>query len=295
METTPDELPDFDQLWDYERPGETEQRFRAILPAARQSGDRSYLVQLLTQIARTQGLQRAFDAAHQTLDEAQAMMSEDLIRANIRYLLERGRAFNSSRNTAPAKECFLTAWELAAAHGEDFYTIDAAHMLAIVEPPEQQLDWNLKALALAEQSADPRARRWQGSLYNNIGWTYHDAGDYARALEMFQKALRCREEAGQPRQIHIARWCIGRALRSLGRYEEALRLQRELLAEREASGEPDGYSHEELAECLLALGRPDEARPHFALAYAELSKDPWLAESAPARIRRLQELGEDVQ
>ena len=37
-------------------------------------------------------------------------------------------------------------------------------------------------------------------------------------------------------------------------------------------GETDGYVTEEIAECLLALGRDDEARPLFARAYAELSR-----------------------
>ena len=49
-----------------------------------------------------------------------------------------------------------------------------------------------------------------------------------------------------------------------------------------------------MAECLLALGRGDEARTHFARAYAELSKDQWLAESEPARLGRLAQLGGEI-
>jgi hypothetical protein len=51
-----------------------------------------------------------------------------------------------------------------------------------------------------------------------------------------------------------------------------------------------GYIHEEIAECLLLLNRPDEARAYFALAYRELSQDAWLVEREPARITRLQRL-----
>ena len=58
-----------------------------------------------------------------------------------------------------------------------------------------------------------------------------------------------------------------------------------------AEGIPDGYNHEEIGECLLALGRPDEARPHFARAYEILSKDAWLADGEPERLKRLAELG----
>ena len=62
-------LPDFDALWDYDQPAKTEAAFRALLPQAEASGDSSYYIELLTQIARTQGLQRDFAAAHQGVTE----------------------------------------------------------------------------------------------------------------------------------------------------------------------------------------------------------------------------------
>ena len=58
---------DFDDLWDYSQPKKTEEQFRALSPAAEASGDVSYLVQLLTQIGRTQGLQKDFAEADRTL------------------------------------------------------------------------------------------------------------------------------------------------------------------------------------------------------------------------------------
>ncbi|TMI53740.1 hypothetical protein E6H15_07365, partial [Candidatus Bathyarchaeota archaeon] len=61
-------LPDFDKLWDYAHPEISEQRFRELLPRALDSLDLSYLAQLLTQIARAEGLQRKFEDAHKTLD-----------------------------------------------------------------------------------------------------------------------------------------------------------------------------------------------------------------------------------
>ena len=137
---------DFDALWNYNDPAETESRFRELLPIVEKSGDASYCAQLLTQIARAQGLQRQFDAAHQTLDTVESMLTDDLKIAHVRYLLERGRVFNSSKHPAEARPLFLQAWELAQAVGEDGYAVDAAHMIAIVETSEQALIWNLKAL-----------------------------------------------------------------------------------------------------------------------------------------------------
>ncbi|HEY0736514.1 MAG TPA: tetratricopeptide repeat protein [Herpetosiphonaceae bacterium] len=287
MTATPDDAADFDRLWDYNQPAETEQRLRDLLP---QMADPARRAELLTQIARTQGLQRRFEEAHATLDEAQRLLTPDLARPTIRYLLERGRVFNSSRQPEQAGPLFRRAWEQARAAGEDFYAVDAAHMLGISETPERQLDWNLQALRLAETTSDPRARRWRASLYNNIGWTYHDQGRYTEALECFEKALLCRQEAGDQPEIRIARWCVARCLRSLGRVSEALPILRELEAEHKASGETDGYVYEELAECLALNGDP-AARFYFALAYDQLSRDAWLAEREPERLERLKALG----
>jgi tetratricopeptide (TPR) repeat protein len=281
---------DFDNLWNYDDPTATERQFRQLLPDAESKGDKSYLAQLLTQIARSQGLQRRFEDAHQTLDLTAALLTDDLQTARVRYLLEQGRVFNSSGKPDQARPLFLQAWELAQTAHEDFYAIDAAHMIAIVEPPESQMEWNLKALALAESSDQPRARKWLGSLYNNIGWTYHDAGQYNEALSVFEKALKYREEQGEPTAIRIAKWCVARTLRSLGRTQEALDQQRVLLAEHKAAGTKDGYVNEEIGECLLALGRADEARPYFAQAYTVLSQDEWLAANEAARIARLKSL-----
>lgn len=287
-------LPDFDALWDYARPAETEVAFRALLPEAQAQAalNLSYYLELLTQVARAQGLQRGFAAAHQTLDAAQSQLTDDLCRARVRYLLERGRVFNSSGQPEEGRPLFEAAWEQARACHEDVYAIDAAHMVAIVAPPDEKLAWNRKGLEVVEQTTDARAQPWGGSLYNNIGWDYHAQGQYALALEAFYKALEWRQRQGDPREILIAQWCIARTLRSIGRIEEALRQQQALQEAWKPLGGSAGYTEEELGECLLTLDRPDEARPYFAQAYAKLSQDAWLLATEPARLERLKRLGE---
>jgi tetratricopeptide (TPR) repeat protein len=283
---------DFDTLWDYDHPAQTEAAFRALLPQAQASGNLSYTLELLTQIARTQGLQRDFAAAHETLDQVQTLLTAELSRARVRYLLERGRVLNSSGHPEEARPLFEDAWEQGLACHEDFHAIDAAHMVAIVAPPAEKLEWNRKGLALLERTTDARARTWGGSLYNNIGWAYHAQAHYHQALEAFERALAWRHIQGDPREILIAEWCIARALRSLGQVEEALRMQQTLQAEWQSLGGSAGYVEEELGECLLALERPEEARPYFAQAYVKLSQDPWLVATEPARLERLKSLQE---
>ena len=284
------EPPEIDDLWDYDDPAGSEVRFRARRSRT-QAGSLADL-ELLTQIARAQGLQRQFAAAHETLDTVQSALPSGAARPRIRYLLERGRVFNSSGQKQEASARFLEAWQLAQEAGEDFFAVDAAHMLAISEPPVEQAAWNLRAIAAAEKSTQPRARNWLGSLYNNLGWTRHAAGDYEQALDLFQRALSFREAHGKPAEISIARWCVARCLRSLGRTAAALAEQQSLAAAYAAAGSQDGYVEEELGECLLLLGRPADARPHFAQAHALLSQDPWLVESEPARLERLKQLSQ---
>ena len=79
----PAPLPRFDDWWDYNDASATEARFRDLLPAAETAGDDAYLAELLTQIARTEGLQRRFDDAHATLDRAAALAPDDAARGRV--------------------------------------------------------------------------------------------------------------------------------------------------------------------------------------------------------------------
>ncbi len=283
-------LPDFDSLWDYDHPGVTERRFRELLPAALDSRDIAYLTQLLTQIARAEGLQRKFQDAHETLDRVEKALAKTDDKTRVRYLLERGRVFNSSGNSEVARPLFLDALELAISSKDDFNAVDAAHMMAIVEPTEKKLEWNLKALDLAENSGEEKARKWTGSLYNNIGWTYFEQRQYEESLVMFEKALEAREQQGDQTTIMIAKWCVAKVLRMMDHTEEALEMQRELFQRYEAAGKKSGYVYEEIAECMLVTGQDQEAQGWFAAAYEELSKDPRLANEQD-RLNRLKELG----
>ena len=283
-----------DDLWDYDNPDLTEAKFRQVLPELESSSEESYL-ELLTQIARAQGLQGKFAEADRTLDEVEKVLdnadSSSLMKARIRYLLERGRVLNSSAMPEDAKPFFQEAFELAKKSKEDFFAVDAAHMTAIAEPLDKQYEWNQKALEIVRESSDVKARKWAASLYNNMGWTFFDQKQYGRALDCFQEALKHRiEDGGTPNQIRIAKWSVAKCLRVLDHVNEALQIQRELLGEYERIGQKDGYVYEELGECLLVFGQNHEARRYFALAYDELSKDRWLASNEPERLERLRKL-----
>jgi tetratricopeptide (TPR) repeat protein len=287
------DTPDLAPLLDWNDPSGTEARLRPLAERLGAGIESGYRAEVFSQLARALGLQDRFYEAHTWIDRAEADGADLPPRARVRVLLERGRLHNSAGHPDRGRPQFERAWELAGTAGQDGLAVDAAHMLAIVASGDEALAWNLRALELAQASPDPEARRWRASLFNNLGWTYHDRGEYARALDLFQQAVPLRQEMGQLREHHIARWCVARALRSLERLEESLAIQRELEGQAHGRGEPqDGFVLEELAECLHALRREAEARPYFAAAHRALSAEAWLAQHEPERIGRLKRLGE---
>lgn len=291
VEAEEEGLPNFDRMWDYGKPAETEQRFRKVLPHAEAAGDLDYLLQLKTQIARTYGLRKRFEEAHALLDTVEPELNAETRVARIRYLLERGRAFNSSGKKMKAKTLFLEAYEFGRKEKLDFYTIDAAHMMGIVEEPAQQVGWTEKALAIAEATEDKRAQGWLGALYNNLGWTYFDLKDYDKALEIHRSGWAWRKKIDpKAKPTRIAKWAVARQLRALGRYDEALKLQTELLEEWKAAGEEGGFVYEEMGELLLVKGKETEATSYFAKAWPLLEKMDWLKEEDPERYARLRKL-----
>jgi len=283
-------LPDYDTLWDYERPGPTERKFRDLLPAAVDSLDISYLAGLLTQIARAEAMQRKFQEAEKTLDRVEKALPKADQKVSVRYVLERGRLLSLSGKAREAQPRLQEAFNLAQMFKMDLLAIDSARMMAISEP-EKALEWNLKALQLAQQSADVRANRASASIQSSLGWNYFEQKQYQEALFMFQKALEYSEQQGDPAKIRVAKWPVAKVLRVIQHTEEALEMQRALFEEYQAEGKRNGYVYEEIAECLLVMGQEQEAQEWFAAAYAELSKDPRVVRDQN-RLNRLKDLGQ---
>lgn len=282
-------MVDLDALWDFSDPVTSETRFRE---ASARAGSSSDSLVFRTQLARALGLQRRFDEAHAELDAVRDASEGATVEVEVRLRLERGRVHNSSGNRDGAISCFVQAMDLGRQTRLDALAVDAAHMLGIAERGEAGERWTRRAIEMAEASSDPKARRWRGSLLNNLGWTRFEAGDATEALRCFQAALEARIETGSPEGVRIARWSVARAQRELGRVVEALEAQRALEREYAEANESSGYVHEEIGECLLVLGRGTEARGHFRVAHRELSRDPWLVEREPDRLDRLNRLGE---
>jgi tetratricopeptide (TPR) repeat protein len=262
-------------LWDFDNLDSSERRFRAQLEQETTDAARA---EVLTQLARVEGLRGDFEQCDALLDEAEALDG-----ASARVLLERGRRERSSGRSGAGVAQFEQVFEQARENGEDVLAVDAAHMLAIVGDSEA---WTERAVALAASSDDPGVRYWLGPLYNNVGWSRYETGDAEGALEAFELALSARErDDPRPHPRESARYAIGKALRALGRTDEAAAALEECVAWAAQAGVDDGDFHEELAEDYAALGRHADAREQARRAL-ELASD----DDDPLRIRRLREL-----
>lgn len=289
-------LPNFDAMWDYSHPDSTEMRFKEVLPLLTQTTefkvDEQYHAELLTQIARAQGMQGKLDEAAINLKQAENLIKDNMPVAQIRYFLEKGRLLNAMGEKENATKTFLNAYEYGLDNKLDLYTIDAAHMLGILEPPDKQIEWNLIACELVEKTDDPRCQGWLGALANNIGWTYFDLDEYEKAWVFFQKGYDWRQAQSDDEATRIAKWSVARCLRALEKYDEALQMQLELETEiKEKQLEQDGYVYEELAELYLIIEEPILMKRYALWAKELLSRDSWLVENQPDRLQRLKDLG----
>lgn len=286
MNPPPDLKPIF-EIWDFSNPDSSREKFEELLEFADVESHASYSQELKTQIARTYSLTREFDEAHAILDALEPDLEDAPAIVKVRYALERGRTFNSSGERDKAEALFLRAWELARDNNLDGLAVDAAHMLGIVVAGESGIAWNLKALQLAETSRNESAKRWKGSLHNNLGWAYHDRGGYSDALEHFKRGYEFRKSRDEPDRTRVAKWAVARTLRSMDRFEQALEMQLELEVECDRANAPDGFVYEEIGELYLVM-EDDRATDYFARAYPLLKALGWVDDE---RLERLETLG----
>jgi tetratricopeptide (TPR) repeat protein len=178
-------------VWDFDDLDASRERFRALLDEETTDVGRA---EVLTQLARVEGLQDRFAEGDELLDEASSLGSSDpLVRARVD--LERGRLRRSSGDSEAALPLFEASFETALGIPHEFIAVDAAHMVAIAAPTlSGRLAWADRAIEMAQTSDDPEVTSWLGSLFNNVGWEYFDAGEYATALDWFERALAEREK-----------------------------------------------------------------------------------------------------
>jgi tetratricopeptide (TPR) repeat protein len=275
-------------LWDFDDLDVSQARLRDQLEDEDTDAGRA---EVLTQLARVEGLRDEFDAGEALMAEAESLAGDSAV-ARARIDLERGRLRRSSGNEADALPLFESAFATAVDADQTFIAADAAHMAALVAGGRDGfIAWTQRGIELAETDDD--AAHWLGPLLNNLGWEYYEAEDFDDALDAFQRALVARE--GEPENrvgIEIARYAVGKALRALGRSDEAVPLLEGAVAWAADAGAPDGWFHEELAEEYAALGRDVDAGEQARAAIPLLERDDSSFATDADRVARLRALAD---
>jgi tetratricopeptide (TPR) repeat protein len=262
---------DLNPLWNFDNPAQSEQRFRAALATA--TGDDAIILQ--TQIARSFGLRGDFAKAREILKDLEPKLPGAGVEARARHALELGRTYASATHPPEAlsseareraRASYKQAYEIARRGDLDGLAVDALHMLAFVDTePADQLKWGQEALAIAQASPQPAAKKWEASLRNNIGYALYQLGRYDEALDQFKQAVVLREKGEDVEATRIAHWMVAWTLRALNRIDEALAIQSRLEREREAARAPSAYVFEELELLYRAKGDPERADHYHEL------------------------------
>jgi len=199
------------RLWDFDDLDGTEHGLREQLEREPDDAGRA---EVLTQLARVQGLRGDFDGCEELLAQAEELAEASDI-ANVRIKLEGGRKLRSSGEAPASVPLFEAAFEDALSADLYYLAGDAAHMVAIADP-DKLIEWTERGLALADE--EPDAAYWAGPLLNNLGWHYFESGDYEAALSAFERALEVRElDPTNADAIAFAKEAVETAQQALGR------------------------------------------------------------------------------
>lgn len=281
-----------------------EKKLIELLPQAKKLSNNTTYIQILSQIALFQAVQKKFEQAHQTLEQAQLACKADDYQGQACILLEKGRIFQHAGELEKAEKYFYQSYQLSSLHHLDYYTINAAHMIAIVvKNVEEKIKWNELALSLALQTENKKAQGLLAPLHNNLGQNYFDVQDYEKSLFYYEQASQLFSHDNRYSDFMLARWTIARCIRALNKLDQALVLQQELLSEiknRQESKQYDmpeemfflvcGFVYEELAIIYNLENQNEKAKEYARIALIELENNEIFKTTSFKRIEFLKSL-----
>ena len=128
-----DPLPDVESLWSEANPGQSEINLRGLLPAAKARGDQTYLAELLTVISRALTMQGKTTVARKSLSTVERLLTTEMPRVRVMYLIERGRVFANINEPSRASILWRSAWKVARDLGEQELANQAAELHAALK------------------------------------------------------------------------------------------------------------------------------------------------------------------
>lgn len=277
--------------------------YQQVAKQAEKEKEPEVLIEALSQIARGFLIQGKAEEGKFWLEKAKEKFKnqtpEKYPLGWSRYVGVLGRFQWKAEQKKLATKTFKEMYEFCLKHQLHSRAIDAAHMVAITGNSKEQIFWGKKGIEAAEKG---KLEGWLGPLWNNLGWTYDEKGDYQAALEALIKAREYHWRFGSEHAKLVADWSIGHINRKLKQYEKALNWLRPTLAwaqrryrEKEIPDRAEwiGLTLQELGEIEVLQGELKEALSDLkeAQKYLQIAKMPeWDSKGYEKLSRRIEEV-----
>jgi len=267
---------------------------RAIT-AAESAKDNTTLVRALSLHARAYLIRSFKEEGRPSILRAAELATPDDPIAWSAYLGVKGRFEWKDNNLEQAKATFTQWFDFCVTHDMTDVALDAVHMIAIVAPPREQIEWHRKGIALAERAvaAGKTSGGWLGPMYNNLGWVHFELKEYDQALEALQRARTHHHKHSNELSRLCADIFVAKVLRVMGRAEEAepelkkaFAWASEIYTRDKDAGERLGNCYEELAELDILAGRTTDAIDKLKKAHA-LITEAGVGKWGPEELTRL--------
>ena len=266
-----------DDLFKARSYAEATEKYLEAVPAAEEEGEEVTLVEALSQAARGYLAQGKKEEGRPWLERAETVASDKEPKGWSRYIGVKGRFEWKDDKLQEATATFTDMYDYCLRHKLHERAVDAAHMVAITAGHEEQIVWARKGIEAAEAG---KLDGWLGPLWNNLGWTYDEMGQFQESLEALKKAREYHHKVGDEHAKLVADWSVGHAYRKLEQLDTALKWLQPVLewAEKRYATDrnPDtaewvGHSCNELGEVAIAQGNLEGGLKYLERARDELT------------------------
>ena len=227
--------------------------YQEVLSQAKRTGDTSYEIESLSQIARCYLTQNQKDQAKTWLAQAQGVASPNYAAGWARFLGVKGRWEWRNNDSPTAATTFKLMFEYATEHQLAERAMDAALMIGITGNDSERIEWGLKGIKEAESTNSPG---FLPMLWNNLAGTYSDIKDYDKAYDAYLKARTYHWLYSDETSKLYADYQVGWILRMKGDLDSALTWLRPALswAERIQNYDVMGQASLDIGEITITRG-----------------------------------------
>ncbi len=296
-------LESADELFGARRYDQAGEIYKLAAQAAEREMVQGIQIEALSQVARCHLIQGRKEEGRSWLVQAEKLATPQMPKAWSRYLGVRGRFEWRDDHLETATKTFEQMYDYCLQHELHERAVDAAHMVAITGPHEEQILWAQKGIEAAEKG---NIEGWLGPLWNNLGWTYEEMGRYQESLDALLKARDYHWKLGSEYNKLVADWSVGHAHRKLEQLDEAEIWLRPVLswAERIYASDPSpeaaewvGHSCRELGEVAIVRGELGEGLALLHRAQAKLGEanmPEWDPDDYGKLSERIEEISQQI-